>query len=156
MKHDDVPNWQRPRLAAVGCPLCDCVGGVLVAQRSRCRVIRAEEPAFPAFYRVVWTEHVAEFSDLDAGARAEIMEVVCEVERVLRSALQPTKVNLASLGNVVAHLHWHVIARFEYDTHFPQPVWASAVRAPEPGRTLPLSLEELDRRVFDALRRACW
>jgi diadenosine tetraphosphate (Ap4A) HIT family hydrolase len=117
-------------------------------------VIRADEPAFPAFYRVVWTEHTAEFSDLDAEARVEIMEVVYEVERVLRAVLQPTKVNLASLGNVVAHLHWHVIARFSGDTHFPRPVWAEAVRAQEPHATFPLSLEELDMRMSEALRNA--
>jgi diadenosine tetraphosphate (Ap4A) HIT family hydrolase len=117
-------------------------------------VIRADDPAFPAFYRVVWTEHAAEFSDLDAAARIEIMEVVCEIERALRSALQPTKINLASLGNVVAHLHWHVIARFESDTHFPHPVWASAVRVPQAQQMLPISLEELDRRVAETVRTA--
>jgi diadenosine tetraphosphate (Ap4A) HIT family hydrolase len=46
----------------------------------------------------------------------------------LRAHLQPTKINLAALGNVVAHLHWHVIARFDWDTHFPAPVWAEARR----------------------------
>ena len=35
---------------------------------------------------------------------------------------------MASLGNVVQHLHWHVIPRFEDDAHFPAPVWAQAVR----------------------------
>ena len=53
---------------------------------------------------------------------------VTEIARVLRSLLAPTKVNLASLGNVVPHLHWHVIARFEGDSHFPAPVWAAAQR----------------------------
>ena len=154
MDSQDELNWQRPRIAAPGCALCECVGGVLVAQGSRCRVIRADDPAFPAFYRVVWTEHAAEFSDLDAAARIEIMEVVCEIERALRSALQPTKINLASLGNVVAHLHWHVIARFESDTHFPHPVWASAVRVPQAQQMLPISLEELDRRVAETVRTA--
>jgi diadenosine tetraphosphate (Ap4A) HIT family hydrolase len=37
-------------------------------------------------------------------------------------------VNLASLGNVVPHLHWHVIARFADDKHFPQPIWGQAQR----------------------------
>ena len=47
---------------------------------------------------------------------------------MLRNLLQPTKINLATLGNVVPHLHWHVIARFDWDSHFPAPVWAAAVR----------------------------
>ena len=48
------------------------------------------------------------------------MGAVSSVERVLRDALAPTKINLASLGNVVPHLHWHVIARFDWDSHFPR------------------------------------
>jgi diadenosine tetraphosphate (Ap4A) HIT family hydrolase len=44
--------------------------------------------------------------------------------------------NLASLGNVTPHLHWHVIPRFADDSHFPQPVWGAAQRPAEP-RDLP-------------------
>ena len=49
--------------------------------------------------------------------RSECMDLVCTVEQVLITALQPAKINLAALGNVVPHLHWHVIARFEADSH---------------------------------------
>jgi diadenosine tetraphosphate (Ap4A) HIT family hydrolase len=111
------------------CPLCTGIGGALVFQGSKFRVIRADEVGFPAFYRVVWTNHVAEFSDLDAEDRNLCMTVVALVEKALREHLQPTKINLAALGNVVPHLHWHVIARFDWDTHFPAPVWAQASRA---------------------------
>ena len=56
------------------------------------------------------------------------MEAVTLVEKLLREHLQPTKINLATLGNVVPHLHWHVIARFDWDSHFPNPVWGAALR----------------------------
>jgi diadenosine tetraphosphate (Ap4A) HIT family hydrolase len=110
------------------CPLCDTDGGVLVWAGSRFRVIRAEEPGFPAFYRVVWTDHVAEFSDLSDAERALCMDAVALVERALRSELRPDKINLAALGNMVPHLHWHVVARFEDDSHFPAPLWAAPLR----------------------------
>ena len=110
------------------CSLCATIGGDLVFQGEKFRVIRADEAGFPAFYRVVWTAHVAEFSDLGVPDRTLCMAAVCEVEQALRAHLQPTKINLAALGNVVAHLHWHVIARFDWDTHFPAPVWAEALR----------------------------
>ena len=110
------------------CPLCQQEGGTLVWRGEKLRVIRADEASFPAFYRVVWNAHVAEFSDLDAAERAHCMDVVVQVEQVLRQHLQPTKINLATLGNMVAHLHWHVVARFGWDSHFPGPVWAAAVR----------------------------
>ena len=110
------------------CPLCREDGGALIWRGARLRVIRADEAGFPAFYRVVWNAHVAEFSDLNAPERAHCMDVVAQVEQALRQYLQPTKVNIAALGNMVPHLHWHVIARFDWDSHFPAPVWAAAQR----------------------------
>ncbi|MCM2253147.1 MAG: HIT domain-containing protein, partial [Ramlibacter sp.] len=56
------------------------------------------------------------------------MDAVAQVEQALRAHLRPAKVNLAALGNVVPHLHWHIVARFEWDSHFPAPVWAGALR----------------------------
>ncbi len=116
------------------CPLCDASGGALVFQAEKFRVIRAEEAGFPAFYRVVWSEHVAEFSDLSDAHQVLCMQAVTVVERTLRDVLEPTKINLAALGNVVPHLHWHVIARFDWDSHFPAPVWAQALREAAPQR----------------------
>ena len=101
-------------------------------QAERFRVVRASEVGFPAFYRVIWTEHVAEFSDLSLEDRSLCMAAVTSVEQVLRERLNPTKINLATLGNMVPHLHWHVIARFDWDTHFPAAVWAEPKRSGDP------------------------
>jgi diadenosine tetraphosphate (Ap4A) HIT family hydrolase len=111
-----------------GCPFCDGVGGALIFQAPKFRVVRAAEAGFPAFYRLIWTDHVAEFVESAAADRHACMDAVTQVEQLLRKHLQPTKVNLASLGNQVPHLHWHIIARFDWDSHFPGPVWASAQR----------------------------
>ena len=51
--------------------------------------------------------------------------MVYQVEAAMRQVFRPAKINLASLGNVVPHLHWHVIARFENDANFPAPIWAA-------------------------------
>ena len=136
-----------------GCELCREAGGVLVFQAAQWRVIRAQDAAFPAFYRVVWRAHVAEWTDLTLADQATLMGVVGSVERVLRDALAPTKINLASLGNVVPHLHWHVIARFDWDSHFPAPVWAAPARdvTPAPAARLRVPLPELDARVARAV-----
>ena len=118
----------------MSCPLCAEDGGALVWRGERLRVIRAQEAGFPAFYRVVWNVHVAEFSDLAATDRVHCMEAVTMVEQALRQHLSPTKVNIAALGNMVPHLHWHVIARFDWDSHFPAPVWAAAQRPSPAGQ----------------------
>jgi diadenosine tetraphosphate (Ap4A) HIT family hydrolase len=81
------------------------------------------------------------------------MEAVVVVERELMAQLQPTKINIASLGNVVPHLHWHVIARFEDDAQFPAPIWAPAVRSTSlaPIQARIDSLPALDARLKQAL-----
>jgi diadenosine tetraphosphate (Ap4A) HIT family hydrolase len=141
---------------AENCELCHGAGGVPVAASARWRVIRVADADFPAFYRVLWNAHVAEFSDLDAASRTECLDVVTRIEQVLRGRLSPTKINLASLGNVVPHLHWHVIARFDWDSHFPQPIWGTRQRevSPSAESRLKLPLTALDDAVRAALPAA--
>lgn len=143
-----------PALHDTACPLCTAAGGTLVWQGARLRVIRADEPGFPAFYRVVWTDHVAEFSDLSAPESVLCMQVVAMVERVLREQLRPAKINLAALGNMVPHLHWHVIARFDWDSHFPAAIWAPAQRARDLEREAALAaqLAEVEACLVAALQ----
>ncbi len=108
------------------CPLCTGEGGTLLARTRNWRVVLAAEPDYPAFTRVIWNAHVAEMSELGAADRDELMRVVLAVEQTQRAVLAPDKVNLASFGNVVPHLHWHVIPRWRDDRHFPEPVWGRA------------------------------
>ncbi|PIF74648.1 diadenosine tetraphosphate (Ap4A) HIT family hydrolase [Variovorax sp. 54] len=138
--------------AVAGCPLCDAPGGRLVFEGAKLRVIHAQEEGFPAFYRVVWRDHAAEFSDLDAADRVLCMEAVVRVEQSLRDALAPTKLNIAALGNMVAHLHWHVIARFDWDSHFPGSVWA-AVQRTAPAERLAAVQALLPQAEADMVRR---
>ena len=135
------------------CALCRDDAGAPIWADARLRVVDAGDEAFPAFYRVIWNAHVAELSDLAPDDRAHCLDIVVAVERVLRERLRPTKINLASLGNMVPHLHWHVIARFEWDSHFPQPVWSAAQREvePPPRQRLARVLAGLDEAVRDAL-----
>ncbi len=117
------------------------------------RVVRVADADFPAFYRVIASHHVVEFSDLSAQERQRCMSLVCTVERVLRERLRPAKINLAAFGNMVPHLHWHVIARFDWDSHFPQPVWGGRQRevVPPAVSRLACGVAELDAAVAQAL-----
>ena len=120
---------------ALTCPLCEGAGGDTVAHDARLRVVLPEEPLYPGFTRVIWQTHVAEMTDLNETDRAHLLRVLMAVETAQREAFQPDKINLASLGNVVPHLHWHVIARWRDDTHFPASVWsAPAERDGAPAR----------------------
>jgi len=116
----------------------------------RCRVIEAQEPDYPGWCRVVWHAHVREMSDLPESERHHLMRVAYAVEHALREVLHPDKINLASLGNVVPHLHWHVIPRFTDDAHFPDSVWAVRRRAGVPRMVDTRSLAAALERSLDA------
>lgn len=132
----------------MACPLCAEPGGEVLWRDDFCRVVLANEPDYPGFCRVILNTHVMEMSDLEDAARGRLMAVVWATEAALRELLRPHKINLASLGNVVPHLHWHVIPRFADDAHFPDPVWAAQRRS---GR--PHAMAGLEEKLAAALRQ---
>ena len=115
-------------MAAMACEFCETAGGTVLWQDDFCRVVRADEPRYPGFCRVIVARHVREMTDLVPAERARLMEVVVMVESCVREAMAPEKMNVASLGNVVPHVHWHVVPRFRDDAHFPTPIWGPAQR----------------------------
>jgi diadenosine tetraphosphate (Ap4A) HIT family hydrolase len=120
---------QNPK--STGCLLCEGVSEESLFADEFLRVVLVtgdEAIAFPGFCRVVWKRHVGEMSDLQPNDQRYLMNMVLAVERAVRSVQQPDKMNIASLGNVVPHLHWHIIPRWEDDSHFPSPIWSAARR----------------------------
>ena len=131
----------------MSCPLCDTPGDTVLWRKDLCRVVLADEPDYPGFLRVILNTHVKEMTDLSAADQLALMRVVFAAEAALREVMQPDKINLASLGNVVPHLHWHVIPRFADDPHFPNPVWGQKAahgkrRAAPHGETQRVQLEQ--------------
>lgn len=146
------PNCRANTMKDMNCELCREPGGKMLWEDELCRIVMVEGPegdAFPGFCRVIWKDHTAEMSDLPFEFQAHIMRLVFVTELALRTLVAPDKVNLASLGNKTPHLHWHVIPRWQDDSHFPAPIWATAqrpvVRRPRPSR------EEMHGTINDAL-----
>jgi len=106
------------------CPLCTPDQNVLLWQDDRLRIIRVDDPGYPGYLRIIWHRHVAEMTDIDALCRLHLMRTIFQVERLQRTLLTPDKINLASLGNQVPHLHWHLIPRWRDDPCFPDAIWA--------------------------------
>ncbi len=105
------------------CPLCITPLPSELVRTEHWAIIDVQDPMFPGFTRVIWLAHVAEMTDLALHERQQLMEIVFVVETVMRQTLAPHKINLASLGNQVPHLHWHVIPRWPDDAAFPASVW---------------------------------
>jgi diadenosine tetraphosphate (Ap4A) HIT family hydrolase len=107
------------------CPLCRHDGGLLLVSNADFRVVEVDDADYPGFTRVIWNAHIAEMTDLAPAQRDVLMQAVWTVEQIQRNVFQPDKINIASLGNMVAHLHLHVIPRWRDDRHFPDAVWAA-------------------------------
>jgi diadenosine tetraphosphate (Ap4A) HIT family hydrolase len=135
------------------CELCESSGGELIHQSELFHVVLVDDANYPGFCRIIWRDHVKEITDLNELDRMLMMDVMWQVEQVVRDVMQPEKINLASLGNMVPHLHWHVIPRYSDDAHFPAPVWAEAKRVPSPEslaarqEKLPLLRKKIQQRL---------
>lgn len=110
------------------CELCEQPGGEVLHRDEKFRVVLVDDAQYPGFCRVIWNSHFREMTDLALADRALFMQAVWQVEAAVREIMQPDKMNIASLGNVVPHLHWHVIPRYSDDAHFPGPIWAQVQR----------------------------
>lgn len=133
----------------MNCELCDIIGDVLWRD-DFCRVVLVDDAHYPGFCRVILNRHVREMTDLTEGERSRLMAVVFAVEATVRELLHPDKINLASLGNVVPHVHWHVIPRFADDRHFPNPIWGEVRRDGVPRK---IDREQLKNALLAKLAR---
>jgi diadenosine tetraphosphate (Ap4A) HIT family hydrolase len=129
------------------CELCGQSDGTLLWQDKTCRVVLVADADYPGFCRVIWKKHIKEMTDLSVAEREHFMSAVFAVEAAIREVMHPDKINLASLGNMTPHLHWHVIPRFIQDKHFPQPIWSLPRREGNPA--LPT---DLPSRLIDCVR----
>ena len=146
-------------LVMKNCVLCSDLKsdeGQLIWRGDDCRIISVNDPDLPGSCRVIWNHHVAEMTDLSYGEREHLMSLVFVVEEANRQVMKPAKVNLAALGNMVPHIHWHVIPRFTDDAFFPGSVWSSRAREPSPSilderRQAALELPDLIRGLISRL-----
>lgn len=105
------------------CVLCHPQKENVVWKNKELRVIQVDDPLFPGYFRVIWNKHIAEMSDLTDDERQLLEKVLLTVEKVVREQMHPDKINWAQFGNMVPHLHWHIIARYRDDSHFPESIW---------------------------------
>ena len=127
-----------PRLAADTVPVGDL---------PLCSVLLMGDARFPWLILVPRRAELREVTDMPAGARADFMEEIAAASRALQAETGAEKLNLGALGNVVAQLHVHVVARFAADAAWPGPVWGSGAAVPYP----PGAAEALAGRIGRAL-----
>jgi diadenosine tetraphosphate (Ap4A) HIT family hydrolase len=89
--------------------------------------IQIEESQVP-WLKIFSKQKYKEFSDCDEDTKKDILEALEIIELMMKRYYNPTKINIASFGNYIPHVHWHIMARFENDNFFPEPMWGKQQR----------------------------
>ncbi len=100
----------------------------LVADLKISRLLLSNNANYPWLILVPRHADLVELTDLNFEDQTQVLREINLVAAVLQKKFQPHKLNIAALGNVVRQLHIHVIARFENDAAFPNPVWGGAAK----------------------------
>lgn len=69
-----------------------------------------------------------EFSQCDMRTRLDIFQCLDIIEKEMLEYFEPEKINIASFGNYVPHVHFHIMARFKEDSFFPESMWGKKQR----------------------------
>jgi diadenosine tetraphosphate (Ap4A) HIT family hydrolase len=104
-------------------------------------VLLNRDQFFPGYTLLFTKLHVTELFHLDRAARSGLMEEVSRVAEALFTLFQPDKINYELLGNMVPHIHWHLVPRRSDEPLWPRPIWS------EPHNELLLSPEEYRERI---------
>jgi len=89
--------------------------------------IEREESEIP-WLKIFVKREVAEFSKCTQEEKREVYRLLDIIESAMLEYYKPKKINIASFGNYVPQVHWHIMARFEKDSYFPEPMWGKKMR----------------------------
>ena len=89
--------------------------------------IEIESSEIP-WLKIFTIEDIKEFSNCNEETKREIWKYLDLIEKEMISYFKPEKINIASFGNYVPHVHFHVMARFKEDSYFPEPMWVKKQR----------------------------
>lgn len=109
-------------------------------------LVRIEvEPSEIPWLKIFAQQSCKEFSDCNPETRQAVFELLDLIERQMLAYYSPEKINIASFGNYLPAVHWHIMARFKEDSFYPEPMWGTKQR--EPALALPALDEFLERLV---------
>lgn len=118
-----------------------------IADLALSRVFLHEDQFFPGYVLLVLRRHVTELYELTPPERATLMEEVSRVAQALARVFRPVKMNYELLGNLVPHIHWHLVPRLATDPALRAPIWTVEHQA------APL-VPAAARERIDTIRRA--
>jgi len=103
------------------------IGALTMIYENKNIRIEVEKSEIP-WLKIFTQKAYREFSEVPMEIKLEIFRVLDIMEKEMLDFFNPKKINIASFGNYVPHVHWHIMARFEEDSYFPEPMWGTKKR----------------------------
>jgi diadenosine tetraphosphate (Ap4A) HIT family hydrolase len=122
----------------------------LVAELDHSYVILGDAQFYRGYCILFAKHHAHELFQLPRDEALALSEELRSVAEAIYTVVKPLKLNYECLGNLEAHVHWHVFPRYQSEEEKLRraPVW----ERPASARVQPL--EEHDRRALMASLRA--
>jgi diadenosine tetraphosphate (Ap4A) HIT family hydrolase len=111
------------------CPMCrrwNDHADLRIAELEHSYVVLNRDQYFPGYTLLFTKQHATELFHLDRAVRVGLMDEVSRVAEALFDLFQPDKINYELLGNMVPHIHWHLVPRHATDPLWPRPIWSEA------------------------------
>lgn len=86
------------------------------------------EPFEIPWVKIFTQEVIKEFTQCSQELQLAILKTINIIEKEMLEYFAPDKINIASFGNYVPHVHFHIQARFKNDSYFPEPTWGKKQR----------------------------
>lgn len=102
----------------------------LIGDFPLCRLLLMNDAQYLWFILVPRREEVSELFQLDSADQQALWRETTALAEIVKDTFGADKMNVAALGNVVAQLHMHVIARRRDDAAWPAPVWGKQPAKP--------------------------
>jgi diadenosine tetraphosphate (Ap4A) HIT family hydrolase len=98
-------------------------GSVPIADWPLCHVRFKNDRRFAWLMLMPRRAGIVELTDLDAADYRALCDEILLATRLVIEVARPDKTNVATIGNLVAQMHVHVVGRFRHDPLWPDPIW---------------------------------
>lgn len=147
-----LPAWD-DLIAGRGCPLCDLKDSndyhIKVADLSTSRLVLERNQTYRGYCVLIFTgRHVTGIEQLSEEEYAAYAADLRRAARAIAAAVEPDHMNYATLGNVIPHLHYHIMPRYLHDPRWGAPIWTSDLKDMQKTHMDDTALQALRDRII--------
>jgi diadenosine tetraphosphate (Ap4A) HIT family hydrolase len=132
------------------CLICDRIEQIreqknafFVAELKESYAVLADDQRYVGYTVLLLKDHVEHLHELSQERQLSLFQDVSDVTSAMVAAFDPLRINYECLGNSLAHIHWHVIPRYDWDPDPTRPIWVRSKEERQAG----VSPDELPRLV---------